>query len=38
MNDTNTDETRSGQGRRTWVLVAAAAVVVGTLGVGVLLR
>ena len=34
MNDTNTDETRSGQGRRTWVLVAAAAVVVGTLGVG----
>ncbi len=34
MNDTNTDETRSGQGRRTWVLVAAAAVVVGALGVG----
>jgi hypothetical protein len=34
MNDTNTDETRSGQGRRTWVLVAAAAVVIGTLGVG----
>ena len=35
MNDTNTDETRSDQGRRrTWVLVAAAAVIVGALGVG----
>ena len=34
MNDTNADETRSGQGRRIWVLVAAAAVVVGALGVG----